>query len=435
MPITVKRELLIPAAGNATAEIRTHHYLDAEGLRRRETRKFESQADTTDYYEYRDSDDNGRTWGEWIREKPLTKEPVGNDEIDENLGYPNAQHVWNPVYRHYVSLETQFLYVDGYEQTMARYWRGECYCAHNFLAVEETDGTKHPRMLIRYEEGADYNRSNYHETDYLHTNIARGSELMVLKNGDILFDMELPMHVACRMAGVDRNAVFPSAPGNGHAWALLIGRGKWNPERKQYAVTFAAPIIMDDRINSRGTSEPGFAELASGRILVVYRVSCVRRENWNCRVSPYLPNCKYYTYSDDGGKTFAPPMPWHYDTREFLYSSATFSRFFRSRKNGKLYWIGNITDPTKTEGNYPRYPLQIAEVDEEWGVVKKDTVTVIDTRREGETELVQLSNFALIENRETDDIELYLCKFGQYEGNHIFDCETWKYTITLPDKT
>ena len=65
---------------------------------------------------------------------------------------------------------------------------------------------------------------------------------------------------------------------------------------------------------------------------------------------------------------------------------------------------------------------------------KKDTVTIIDTRREGETELVQLSNFAVIDNRETGDIELYLCKFGQYEGRHIFDCETWKYTITVPEK-
>lgn len=434
MAILVRSEMIIPASGKPTAEIRAHHYLDSEGLRRRETRSFESQSDTTDYSEYRDSDDNGRTWGDWVRERVITKEPVGNDEIDENMGYAYAQHVWNPIHRHYVSLESQFLYVDGYEKTMARYWSGEFYPVHNFLAIETEDGEKLPRVLVKYEDGADFDRSNYHETDYLYTNIARGSELLVLKNGDILFDMELPMHIACRITGVDRNAVFPSAPGNGHAWALMIGRGQWNPETKQYDVTYAAPIIMDDRINSRGTSEPVFAELESGRILVVYRVSCVRRPDWNCRVSPYLPNCKFYTYSDDGGKTFAPPMPWHYDTREFLYSSATFSRFIRSRKNGKLYWIGNITDPAKTDGAYPRYPLQIVEVDEEWGVAKKDTITVIDTRREGETELVQLSNFAVIDNRETGDIELYLCKFGQYEDRHIFDCETWKYTITVPEK-
>ena len=142
-------------------------------------------------------------------------------------------------------------------------------------------------------------------------------------------------------------------------------------------------------------------------------------------------NYKYYTISDDGGKTFSPLVPWHFDTREVIYSSATYSLFLRSNTNGKLYWFGNITDPTQTQGNYPRYPLQMVEVDEEWGCAKKDTLTVIDTRREGESERVQLSNFCLLEDRETGNIELYLSKVGQDDNRHEFDCETWKYTITI----
>ena len=56
---------------------------------------------------------------------------------------------------------------------------------------------------------------------------------------------------------------------------------------------------------------------------------------------------------------------------------------------------------------------------------------MIDTRREGESERVQLSNFCLLQDRETGNIELYLSKVGQWDTRHEFDCETWKYTITL----
>ena len=50
----------------------------------------------------------------------------------------------------------------------------------------------------------------------------------------------------------------------------------------------------------------------------------------------------------------------------------------------ELYWIGNITGHVTNEG-WPRWPLQIVEVDETYGTAKKESLTVIDTRREGES--------------------------------------------------
>lgn len=36
-----------------------------------------------------------------------------------------------------------------------------------------------------------------------------------------------------------------------------------------------------------------------------------------------------------------------------------------------------------------------------------------------------------LRRRETGNIELYLSKVGQDDARHEFDCETWKYTITI----
>ena len=45
----------------------------------------------------------------------------------------------------------------------------------------------------------------------------------------------------------------------------------------------------------------------------------------------------------------------------------------------RLYFVGNLSR-TPPEGNGPRYPFVIAEVDEEKLVQRKDSVTVIDDR-------------------------------------------------------
>ena len=123
-------------------------------------------------------------------------------------------------------------------------------------------------------------------------------------------------------------------------------------------------------------------------------------------------------------------MPLTFTTREVVYSSATMPYLFRSSKNGKLYWIGNITPPEKTKGNYPRYPLHICEVDEEHGALKKETLTVIDTVREGETEFLQLSNLDLFENKLTGRLEIRLCKLGRVsELDADKGADSWEYEI------
>lgn len=428
MPIQVRREMIVSASGTAVSESRRQYYID-RGLTRRETRAFESQSDTSDYTEYRDSSDNGKTWGAWIREKAATKEPLGEDSVAEE-SYPCGKYIWNPVHQHFVSLIYKQIYVGGYETATNHYWcGGRGASAHTYLEICDCERKRLSMMLVKYEDGPQFDKETYQTSGFLDSNLGIGTFIAVMECGDILFDLWIPVDVCCKIMDLNVHSVFPSAPKQPDA--LLICRGKWNSDTFCYDLTFT-PIVLDDRQSSRGISEPVIAELKSGKILVVFRASNLILPRWNPRISPYAPGYKFFCLSDDGGKSFSPPMPWHFDSREVVYSPATYSVMLRSEANGKLYWIGNITDPTKTYSNYPRWPLQIVEVDEEWGVARKDTLTIIDTRREGETELVQLSNFGFLQDRETGNIEIYLTKYGQFPDRHTRDCEVWKYTVILP---
>ena len=430
-PILVEKELIVPATGTGVAEKRLQYYLDAAGTVRKEIKEFQSQDDTADYREYRYSYDNGKTWTEWVREPLPAREPVGNDEIDENLGYQNAQHVYNPVIGHFVSLQCQFIYIDGYAATEAHYWAGYTRPMHSFLMIENTDGTALERVLVKYEEGADYSRETYRTTDYLTTNISRGSDLIVLANGDILFNLCIPVNVACQMAGLDLQEVFPTTGGLGHAWALLVARGVWNADTEQYDITYSEPIIMDDTLSTRGISEPMFAELPDGRIFCIFRTSTDKVSGWTYRLDPNAPACKYYTISEDGGKTFSEPKPWCYEDGEVVYSPASICQVVKSEVTGKLYWIGNACSKAEVNGAFPRFPLYLIEINPETGLAIRESTVLIDTRKTGESEKVQLSNFCILENREAGTLEIYLSKLGQFSGKPTYECETWKYTVYL----
>jgi hypothetical protein len=110
--------------------------------------------------------------------------------------------------------------------------------------------------------------------------------------------------------------------------------------------------------------------------------------------------------------------------------------FFRSKKNGKLYWIGNIIDePWRIHANDPRHVLQICQVDDTYGHLIKDTLTVIDTVREGQTD-VELSNFALFENKETLELEVRVTKInfdGKRQEEGYLYSEAWEYYISFGD--
>jgi hypothetical protein len=210
----------------------------------------------------------------------------------------------------------------------------------------------------------------------------------------------------------------------------VLFTGKRDQGKKEYAWEAGPRVAVSPDSSARGLMEPEVAELKDGRLLVVWRGS-----NRSWRGTPAkLPGRKFFSTSQDGGRTLSPPAEWRFDDGTAFYSPSSYHRMLRHGVTGKLYWLGNIsTAPPK--GDSPRYPLVITEVDETRAALKKATVTAIDDRQPGQGN-VQYSNFSLYEDRETHALILYLTTYGQEADPADWataDC--YRYTLTLgPEK-
>jgi len=118
-------------------------------------------------------------------------------------------------------------------------------------------------------------------------------------------------------------------------------------------------------------------------------------------------------------------------TENLFSPRATDSRLIRNYETQKLYWIGNIT-PKNPHRNRPRYPLQIAEVDEEKTAIVRETVRVIEDKREGDSLLVQFSNFRVYEDRETHEFTLIMARI-QEKAEDDLTSPAYQYWIDARD--
>ena len=73
------------------------------------------------------------------------------------------------------------------------------------------------------------------------------------------------------------------------------------------------------------------------------------------------------------------------------------------------------------------------EINEDGLSFKKDFVTVIDDRDpERDSEHLQLSNFSLLEDRETHEMEVYLTKLGERGGGpDVWTADAYKHTLVF----
>ena len=425
MSIRVKKELYVKAPDKQTAKCMSQFYVNGTGLRRVEHQKLQRESDWSNAMFERYSDDNGRTWGEWKDVYSNNCEIKANDEI--NIHYGNE--TYNPLYGHFVSIGMRRIFFEGHEKAYKRYWgNGEdSFVDHSLLVIRKDGKEQRAINLIKYEDGADYDDNNWRNPEYINNNRAYfGYGVNVLENGEIIFAIAPNIKSCCRILGADINEVFPSCPEI--MCGMIVVRGKFNEALGNYELSFSRPIIISDLKSSRGVCEPDVIMLPSGRILAVFRGSNVESKNWKTRIEKGTPTHKWYCYSDNGGKTFTEPVPWHFDDQEVFYSAATICAFVKSIKNQKVYWIGNISNYT-SYGNYPRHPLIIAEVNER-GLLVKDTLTTIDKREEADSDKVQLSNFSILQDRETGLIEVYLNKIGQHEGFNWW-ADSYRYFIDV----
>jgi len=387
----LKRELYLTAPGQDTALWCSVGYIGG-GLTREEVHRTSQASDTYLDWERRASHDNGRTWSELEPIEGTVRQLPGGGIVD----FP-CSHQFDP----YLQI--------AYQARMRRIWPGlEAYTFqwkdhdhpfndHTFV-VENGETEK----LMRYEDGPDYDPDNPFDPEFCATN--RG----YVGNGmDFAGDGTAYFPVVCYRSGEEYQ--------RNEAGVSLMRRepdtGEWLPSTRQH---------VSPETSSRGLLEPDVAVLKTGAILIACRGSN----------TDTTPGRKWFTVSTDGGKTLAKVEEFRYEDGSQFYSPSSIHRFVRSSRNGKLYWLANIAEEPP-QGNSPRYPLFIAEIDEENAAVRKDSLLLVDDRGPDEPTRLQLSNFAVIENRETQGIEIYLTRIGE-DPDHFWLGNVYRYVFEPP---
>jgi hypothetical protein len=345
-------------------------------------------SDTMGEYSRRYSHDNGRTWSaSSLLFKPY-KTDKGVFRRGENALFLDREksaviHVYN-----------LHIYPDNV-------FSGEMYRHTRIFFEISFDGGKNfcaPRQII--QDG--YDEVNWAEGIYWGKNQSMLSFSEIIKtNGCLILPAQrMPLDAdfakPYRMA-LEAGCFIGRWKGDSISWNCA----KWRTIEKERSV--------------RGVYEPAIAELRDGGMIMVCRASSTGNLE--------MPSFKWCSFSDDGGLAWTSPEPLKYDDGVPAFSPSSGSKFIRSSQNGKLYWIGNLSDQNP-EGSRPRYPLLISEFDEDKKALKRESIKVFDTRNENDSPLVQLSNFKVYEDRETHEFVLNMARLqerGNISGNPLYE--------------
>ena len=197
-------------------------------------------------------------------------------------------------------------------------------------------------------------------------------------------------------------------PGGGYTYTdVVILMGKW---KRDHSIewTMGGRVQADPARSSRGMIEPTLAELPDGRIMMVMRGS----NDAKTKSGQRLPGYKWISVSSDGGHRWSKPEPFCFDDGKPFFSPSAMSTLFR-HSSGRIFWFGNITDQNP-EGNLPRWPLMMAEVDPVHTRLLRSTLLTLDAETPADKTRgrLDISHFSMLEDRETGEIIL------TYPRNH-----------------
>ncbi len=179
--------------------------------------------------------------------------------------------------------------------------------------------------------------------------------------------------------------------------------GKWNHNSTDIIWSFGNWLRIDHNRSTRGLFEPSLAELRKTRTFaMVMRGSNYKR--------PELPSYAWVSFSSDQCRSWSTPEPFTYSDGIPFFVPASCSTLFRSRHTGTLYWVGNLIDKNP-DGNHPRNPLVIGQVDEDhFGLIRSTVVEIDRYRPESEESSVELSNFKILEHKSLNEIVVALTR-------------------------
>lgn len=398
--VRVKKELYKPHPKPRAAMLVSMQYVGPR-LERREVQGMESESDVGENLVARWSSDNGRSWSEFVPVQRSNKVKYRDVSVWEGEG----ASVCDPVSGLLVQSWLRQIEVRGVYHNFT-YWR----------VSRDSGRSWTPPAQLRYEAGEPFDPESPLNPAFLNHNEGYfGNNILARSDGALVHCL-----AHANAPGDPRNSQRPWRMGS----VLFIGR--WNTAKQTYDWTAGARAEISPDWSARGLMEPEVAELRDGRLLVVWRGS---DKGWDGSVAKE-PGRKWFSVSTDGGRTLAPVQEWRYADGGRFYSPSSLHRMIRHSVTGKLYWLGNIC-AAPPKGNSPRYPLVIAEVDEAQAALKRDTVTAIDDRRPGQGD-IQFSNFSLLENRETHELELHLTTYGQEpQPADWATADNYRYTLTI----
>lgn len=413
--VSIRRELYIPYSGQRGAPWLGARYL-GPGLRREETLGWEVSSDWSEGHQQRTSDDNGRTWSDW-KSVRMAWPPEGGFSKEQ---YPFAC-CHDPASGRTVQFVFQRYLAGAAAEALSVLWRTgkQTLFDHNFWQASDDEGRTWSELRqLRYEDGGYDDPERRGDGAYLVTNQMYGAYAAVAtRQGSVVYPASgVPMQTRDRSRQETVSGV-------------LCFIGTWDAAESTYHWDVSERICVPHRVSGRGLLEPAIAELSDGRLLLEMRGSTTAiGPEWKGKTEQ--PGRRWISVSEDGGRHWSAVTDLRYETGEPFYSPSSLAMLLRHSGTGRLYWFGNIT-PTPPKGNLPRYPLYVAEVDETIPALRKDTLTVIDDYDpDQDSPEIQFSNFKVLENRETSEIELYMTRLGE-RASHWLHASAYKYTLTL----
>ena len=377
----VTREVFLRSPVKGTAVMAEAYYTEAAGGAMVSIEHRFSRSDTVDVAYYRYSKDNGRTWDRPVERSTGEKRPEGMVRR-----HPRTSIV-DPTMGRFIEFWIEGILptdnpLEGMQQWNIYY---------------KVDGVIH--QLIH--EGSEFNARHPLPGVYTGQNMVMLGDVasvpIALKDGSIL----LPAIVTTLDAA---GKIYNPTGGYTYTDAVVL-HGRWQGKRLMWR---SSEVVKGDpRRCTRGMDEPTLGTLADGRLIMVMRGSNDR--------NPALPGYKWVSYSSDGGFRWTAPEPWTYQSGDPFFSPSACSQLLR-HSNGKLYWLGHIS-ATNPRGNRPRYPVYLGEVDQNSGLLMRDSLVLVDDRQPGEDEILMLYSPYCREDRQTGQISVHLSRvFAFKEG-------------------
>jgi hypothetical protein len=383
-PFTVQRELFLKSPASGTGVGASSYYTRKTGTELLCRHRYSTRSDTSDRAFLRFSPDNGKTWSE----------PRETFTVEHRAGGTFRRSVTSGLVDPTTGALVEFR-IEGLFEKDQPLERLRGYSISYGLSHDggRTWAVESPVI----HSGAEFS------VDHPLPGVWRGKNCAYI--GDLasaplaLADGTLILPIQIVPLGPDGKLFNP---GGGytftHAAAL---RGTWRAD-KTLTWEMSSVVQADPALSTRGMIEPTIAELADGQLLMVMRGS----NDKNAQAF----GGKWTSFSKDAGRTWTSPRLWTYTDGARFFSPSACSQLV-PHSSGRLFWLGNIT-PTNPAGNRPRYPFIVGEVDRRNGLLKKETVTVVDDRGEGDGELLSLSNFYAREDRETHEIVVHMSRQG-----------------------